>query len=486
MENEVIYQQNKWKSYLIFAISCIITFCILYVNKGKSILYVAIVLDLFLYAWFYFNNRKIKSETWFYLITIFLSGISTILTMNQILIQMSIVVILILFVSVVIYELFDEEKWETKEYFIQLTAILLEIIKEFHTPISDQMKNKSEKKIRAVEVSTILFFTTLFIISIGLNRPELYSTELESLKTLLLGKQLINTILCISGIYFFLYLFMNRSQKIENEKEYKEEKGYSSYTTTFLLGILSCIYLIFNIFQIYLMIREKWDIPYGYTYSDFIIKDSTLLFVLCILNFLLLAFCHDHYAKSWIKKSAMLLIVVSTYIKLFTSSIMIINYVSSYHLTTKRFVFIWMILMLIFINTGMLIQVWKEEFYLFRYTVVVAVFFFIILSYCKPDFLIAKYNINIMVEEAKKSNDRTYYYQDFDYVYTLSPDIIPALRDFVEEKQIEYFLPDEQDTIKESLYTYIDTWDTEIENKFSLAKYQAELDVLYLKELQNW
>ena len=88
-----------------------------------------------------------------------------------------------------------------------------------------------------------------------------------------------------------------------------------------------------------------------------------------------------------------------------------------------------MLLVIALILAGIMIQIYKSDFPLFRYGMVVFAVCYLVLSFGRPDYWIAQYNLNISQNEK----------EDIDHWYltTLSTDAASVIKQYVEEQAPE-------------------------------------------------
>lgn len=100
-----------------------------------------------------------------------------------------------------------------------------------------------------------------------------------------------------------------------------------------------------------------------------------------------------------------------------SSALRMIMYINNYNLTFRRIQVLWALAVIFFLMTGITIFIYFKEFPLFSYGIVVVTVFYIALSFSRPDYWIARYNL--MNEEYTGSEKR--------YLSSLSSDAAPAI-----------------------------------------------------------
>lgn len=116
------------------------------------------------------------------------------------------------------------------------------------------------------------------------------------------------------------------------------------------------------------------------------------------------------------KKILLTVISACTYIMIASSAYRMCLYIREYHLTFLRVFVLWMLAMIAVWLGGIIAQIYRENFPLFRYTIVIATVFVFAFGIARPDYWIAKYDVDHL------SSD-----QDGYYLSDLSTDAAPVL-----------------------------------------------------------
>ena len=82
-----------------------------------------------------------------------------------------------------------------------------------------------------------------------------------------------------------------------------------------------------------------------------------------------------------------------TFIMIASSAMRMVMYIRQYHLTFLRILVLWGLAVLTVLFVGVLLQMYRAKFSLFRYSVVVVTVGYLLLSFSHPDYVVAKYNV---------------------------------------------------------------------------------------------
>ena len=104
-----------------------------------------------------------------------------------------------------------------------------------------------------------------------------------------------------------------------------------------------------------------------------------------------------------------------------SSALRMLMYIKSYDLTFLRVFVLWSLAVIFLLMTGVLTNIYKERFPLFKYSMVVVTVFYIAFSFSHPDYFIAKYNISQILDNPDEYHDALY------LTYYLSADAAPAI-----------------------------------------------------------
>ena len=185
-------------------------------------------------------------------------------------------------------------------------------------------------------------------------------------------------------------------------------------------GLLSLLYLLFSGIQIFGLFLGKMQLPEGYTYAQYAREGFFQLLAVSILNLILVLVCLSFFRESRVLKVIMTIMSLCTFIMIASSVMRMIIYIRYYYLTFLRIFVLWMLTVLFVMFIGVLINIYRESFPLFRYGVVMVTVLYLALSFSHPDYIIARVNI----ANAPGA--------DFSYLSDLSADAAPVIIPYME------------------------------------------------------
>lgn len=374
-----------------------------------------------------------KTENLYYVIPVILLGISTMLTTSPFILFFNTAGILLLITVFMMQQVYKEKQWNLGQYLCNILFLYICMVPEIAAPFSNLGKYIRRKKVTKQKNTNVKYIVTgvliglpmlVFVLALLSSADAIFSEYIGE-GFLWLWNNIVfspNIVLVVSlmiigflGIYTFLSaLTLNNMPEWSNQKEKK-----NPVTAVTFVSMITVVYLIFSVIQIVFLFSGGMILPEGYTYAEYAHQGFFQLLFLCIFNLILVLLCLSLFEMSKWLKTILLVFSGCTYIMIASSACRMLLYISSYHLTFLRVLVLWFLLMLVFLMAGVVGSIIKKEFSLFRYEMAVITVFYLVFSFVRPDYWIAKYNISQMGNEMS--------YGDVYYLCNLSPDAAPAL-----------------------------------------------------------
>ena len=216
----------------------------------------------------------------------------------------------------------------------------------------------------------------------------------------------------------------------------KEPKGYVAVIGITFTGLLTFIYLIFSGVQILYLFSNSLKLPEGYTYSQYAREGFFQLLAVAAINLLIVLFCMRHFEKSLCLDIVLTVMSVCTYIMLASSAVRMILYIRNYGLTYLRIEVLVALLLIATIMAGVVVAIYRKTFPLAHYIILVVGLIWILFSFSRPEYIIAKYNISqfeVIVQTEDGAEILSVGYDDLQYLASLGADAAPAIYDFAED-----------------------------------------------------
>lgn len=400
--------------------------------------------------YFYFCMKKCevpwKKDSIFYVVSLLLLGLSVCYTANVILQVISKTAIFLLTISFLLHQFYEDRKWGFLQYIEYLVDTILEMIVCLPFPFQDffrACKNKKENptgKVFFVIVGIIISIPILFVVlALLLSADEIFRSYFLTWFEWIDFWKVIQVILMFAAGFAVSYAFvaaMCRHSIVEREK--KEPAGEPVIAVT-VTSLLTIVYLVFCVIQIrYLFLGQSAEgLPEDFVWSQYAREGFFQLLAVCFINLALVLIC-----LTWVKENKILKVILTvicgcTYIMTGSSAYRMYLYICNYHLTFLRLLVMWTLLLIAVFMAGLICFIYRKNFPLFRFTMVLLTVGYLIFVFAKPDYLIASYNVGQMKTAYAGSKLSWDISGDVDYLFSLSADAVPVI---AEEEAYNYFI----------------------------------------------
>lgn len=393
--------------------------------------------------WFFFLCLKkleitAKKDSIFYIISILLLGLSTCMTTSWSLIFMNKIAIFILLFCLMLHNFYDDSKWNFTKYLSAIFQLSFGSIAFFHRPFTDcaivirskrAAQENRESKLIYVFYGILIALPLLLISIILLSSADLVFANIfedffHNLFNLSFSVDLIYIMLIIFFAFFSCYSIIVHLCKKNINTEIADKRTAEPIIAITFTSMLSLIYIVFSFIQIFYLFLVNLQLPQGHSYAGYARQGFFELLFVCLLNLVIVQICLARFRSHKILKSLLSVIIICTYIMIASSCFRMILYIKYYHLTFLRIFVLWSLLVIFLLMTGLLIQIYKETFPLFKYSMVVITVLYLSLSFLHPDYWIARYNIS-QLTSASAENEIAM--TDFVYLNHLSSDAASIL-----------------------------------------------------------
>ena len=229
-----------------------------------------------------------------------------------------------------------------------------------------------------------------------------------------------NVVIRVTFLFFASYALTSYLCKRSITEEVKDHRKGEPVLAITIMSLLSLLYLLFSGIQIFGLFLGKMQLPDGYTYAQYAREGFFQLLAVSILNLILVLVCLSFFRESKVLKVIMTIMSLCTFIMIASSVMRMIIYIRYYYLTFLRIFVLWMLAVLFVMFIGVLINIYRESFPLFRYGVMMVTVLYLALSFSHPDYIIARVNI------ANAPGG------DFSYLSDLSADAAPVIIPYME------------------------------------------------------
>lgn len=456
-ESKILRENFQKFGVATFLFACFYTFC-MYKNES-GVTYFFMVAAGLVYARYCGKQLELsaKKGNLFHIISILLLGISTFSTDDARIIMFNKSGVFLLMLSMVLYNLFETTKWGPGKYLVVMIQSVLWSLGEWMYPFRDAIrycKTKLGSKGKIILYAVISVLLTIpigiFVLKLLMSADAVFGNITRRVLDYLNMKSVMGILFRVIFVFFAVYGFLSYVVKGQIREEVTEGKKAESMLAIPMAGILTALYLVFSVVQIAGLFLGKMTLPPGYTYAMYAREGFFQLLAVSTFNLLLVLAGMYFFRKNKVLTALLTLMSVCTFIMIASSAVRMVLYIRTYHLTFLRILVLWSLLVLSILFAGVIIQLYKLRFSLFRYSVVVVTVCYLCLSFSHPDYWIAKYNVG----QQEKG-----ILTDENYLRELSADAAPVL--------VPYFETDEAEN----------RWDTEDSGsirKFNVSRFIAK------------
>lgn len=402
----------------------------------------------------------LKKGTAFYSLAMLLLGISTFCTDDGRIIFFNKLGVFLLTMSLLLKQYFDTSGWRLGKYLASICQLVFASFGELGRPISDgalygkNRKNKLDKRFWYVALGLLIGIPLLLIVLLLLASADAIFGQMTSqfLEAVNLA-DCFSIVLHMAAAFFGTYAltaYLCRHRIREEVTDRRKAEPVLAITVT---GLLTALYLVFSCVQIGGLFLGRMRLPEGYTYAMYAREGFFQLLAVGFLNLAIVLVCMSYFRESKILKGILTLMSVCTFIMIASSAMRMVIYIRYYYLTFLRILVLWGLALLAVLFLGVVIDILKEGFPLFGYSMAVVAVFYLALSFAHPDYIIAKVNVanaagtagvceagTEQVSEGSRSDllEGGFFlaeepYQDYAYLQSLSADAGPVLVPYLEE-----------------------------------------------------
>jgi len=402
-------------------------------KNGSGITFPFFVASSLLYI--YYSMKKLeltlKSGSAFYMVSVMLLAVATFCMDDARIIALNKTGIFLLLISFLITQFCDVSKWGLGKFAATIPSVILTSLEELARPVADMAgftkKNQSEGTRRMIYVLLGLLLTIpLFLIVAALlsSADALFRQITDAVLGFINFGNVFGVFFRVVFWYFATYMLMARLCKKSIREEVKDHRHGEPILAITVTSMLSLMYLVFSGIQIFGLFLGRLQLPDGYTYATYAREGFFQLLAVSILNLVIVLFCMAFFRESKLLKAVLTVMSLCTFIMIASSAMRMILYISTYDLTFLRILVLWALAVLFLLFLGVVIQIFKKDFPLFRYGMVVVTIFYIGLAFSHPDYLVAKYNLEYSIKQPV----------DEKYLSELSADAAPVILPYLKEQ----------------------------------------------------
>lgn len=195
--------------------------------------------------------------------------------------------------------------------------------------------------------------------------------------------------------------------------------------------------------QILYLFTNNMSLPDDMTYAEYARQGFFQLMFVSVLNVILVLICHAIFSKSTVLNIVLTIMSACTYVMIASSALRMTMYIKAYDLTYMRILVFTALAVLAVVLAGVIVRIYTDRFPLVRYSMFVIVTVYIIVSFLRPAYLVARYNLEN--QDPKEV--------DFRYVTSLGADGAEEVYEFIVDN---YMMGQDDDYYEYDNYQYDD------------------------------
>jgi hypothetical protein len=368
-----------------------------------------------------------KKETKYYVAGMFLLGMSSFLTGNEWIIFCNTAGIGLLLICMLLHNFNEDRGWGFGRYVHAIFCAVFGAVGCIGDACTDAACYQKETKDR--KHSAILYVVIGFAISVPIllvvilllcSADAVFGQFVRNIRWNL-GDVISVSIMFLFGLCA-AYCGLRYIGKGTLQQERGAKRQYEPLIAATLLSLLSIVYVFFCLIQILYLFIGKMQLPQNYTYAEYARAGFFQLLFVCILNLVIVLFVLGHFPRKQVLTVLLAVISCCTYIMVVSSAFRMTLYVQNYQLTFLRVLVFWCLAVIALFLAGILVVIYKSDFPLFRYGLVVFSVCYLALSFGRVDYWIASYNLAHAEAET-----------DYWYMANLSTDAAPAIARYAKD-----------------------------------------------------
>ena len=388
------------------------------------------------------DGIALKHDKFWYEFLLVLLGISCGLTDNDYIIFFNLVGMVVTLFAMLIHDFYEDSTWTLPKYFAQFFKLLEGIIAGvsgfFYDAIATHRSDDEPGKKKTgtyILLGLLIAAPLLAIIIVLLSSADfVFQSLLKDMFRFSFATCVLVLITFSVGFfasYSCLRAFLTRTQEVQ----IKDSQRFEPVIAITVLSVISVVYLVFSGIQIAYLFIGNMTLPGKYTYAEYAREGFFQLLVVCILNLIIVLFTLARFGEHPALKGLLCLISACTYIMLASSALRMVMYIDVYYLTRKRVLVLWGLALIAILLIGIIVQIFKKNFLLLRYGMIVCALCYLVLSFGRMDYWIAEYNTKMILTspehalevEGKLNADQK---NSLSYLSVLSADAAPVIFEY--------------------------------------------------------
>lgn len=405
-------------------------------------------------------------------IGIILLGISVCLTGDGFIIFMNNILILFLVCSGLAVYFYDMKGVGFVRYgftVLEKAAEPIGSVDKFFADYKQYRKENKESKKGMIGYILLGFLIAIPILFIMINllasADQIFGDVIQTiLGNIFLSWDIVGFILFLLVVLIYVYGMIVQGPASNKEMKRVEYGTNEPVIGITAMGLLTAVYIIFSFVQIFYLFANSLKLPDGLTYAEYARQGFFQLLFVSALNVVLVIVCQRIFRKNIALDIVLTLMSACTYIMIASSALRMVMYIREYDLTYLRFLVLTALAMLALVLAGVIIGIYSDKFPVVGYSVFVVMSIYIVISFVRPEHVIASYNLN----------NNEFIEIDFDYIMDLGSDAADVFYDYIEENDLQ-----SKYIVYDSMYDEVDVDHNYINMLTNAESYYEEMQEKY-------
>lgn len=354
-------------------------------------------------------NRILTPMTIFDLSSLMLLALSVCFTDSSYLILLGKTLIFFLLLHLFLHSFYEDRHWDIFTYIWAMIKTVFSSLAFLARPFTDltayvknrrniQTSHTDNRRVLSIVIGLTVALLALPVILLLLGSADaVFANLFQDAWNVFEGIKIHGDILTILVMFlfgFFLsYCLLCRLQTPNLKEAPSCQKEDPVIAITFT-SIFSVIYVLFCMIQIVYLFAGLGILPENYTYASYARAGFFQLVFVCLINLVSVLLCIRLFRPHRILQLLLSVVSLCTFVMIASSAYRMLLYISVYHLTVLRVFVLWSLLVISFLMVGTLILIYKPAFPFVRYGIIVVTVLFLLYSFSRPDYRIARYNIS--------------------------------------------------------------------------------------------
>ncbi|MCM1307205.1 MAG: DUF4173 domain-containing protein [Butyrivibrio sp.] len=364
-------------------------------------------------------DMDVRKGSIFYIAAICLLGVSTCLTGDRRIICMNKWLIFFLMIMLLLINFYDVSKWNPAKFIANMFCTVFFSLGCMPRPFSDRViyrrDTASEGTKEKKHIAKYIFIglgicvpIVAVILVLLANADEIFAEQIRKIIEDISFWGIVGDLTKISIIGFNIFMVAYIWFSWLGKREYSEAKerkgGWEPIIGITVTAALSLVYIIFCWIQVrYLFVGgvSKASLPEGVIYSTYARTGFFQLLFVSVINIGLVMVGIYCFRENKALKGLLCLITACTYIMIASSAMRMLMYIQGKYLTFLRIFVLFSLLVIALVLAGVIVNIFKKDFKLFKYSFAVITVCYVLFSFSRPDYWIAKVNTDNMTVEGQ-------------------------------------------------------------------------------------